>query len=275
MLIDKLRAAARHGAWKDPNNPFSRTSSRTTPRPSDVSRAEEGLAQPGRPGSTHSENCATDIENNNAAGSSQSGPKRSETMPSDTSAPGSAVSEHPPVRPFDGNKSEKEDSTVPLSNGNLTNTSETRRRKRPGIQEVMSFRAFGKRRRDEEPEPLDEKEAKKKAKFTKHIPIGTQLRAVLYPQWLTINWLLLLVPVGIAVAQVKSIPAIAVFVINFLAIVPLAGILSYATEEIALRVGETLGGLLNASFGNAVELIVGIIALVKRLVSRQRVTSAS
>jgi len=39
------------------------------------------------------------------------------------------------------------------------------------------------------------------------------------------------------------------FVINFLAIIPLAGILSYATEEIALRVGETLGGLLNASFG--------------------------
>ncbi|KAF2103419.1 calcium/proton exchanger, partial [Rhizodiscina lignyota] len=93
--------------------------------------------------------------------------------------------------------------------------------------------------------------------------IRTQLKAVLYPQWLTINWLLVLVPIGIAVAQVDSIPAIAVFVINFLAIVPLAGILSYATEEIAMRVGETLGGLLNASFGNAVELIVGIIALVK------------
>ena len=56
-------------------------------------------------------------------------------------------------------------------------------------------------------------------------------------------------PVGIAAAQIDSIPAIAVFIINFLAIVPLAGILSYATEEIAMRVGETLGGLLNASFG--------------------------
>ena len=39
--------------------------------------------------------------------------------------------------------------------------------------------------------------------------------------------------------------------------------MSYATEEIALRTGETLGGLLNATFGNAVELIVAIIALVQ------------
>ena len=51
--------------------------------------------------------------------------------------------------------------------------------------------------------------------------------------------------------------------VNFLAIIPLAGTLSYATEELAMRVGETLGGLLNASFGNATELIVAIIALVK------------
>lgn len=37
--------------------------------------------------------------------------------------------------------------------------------------------------------------------------------------------------------------------VNFIAIIPLAGMLSYATEEIALRTGEVLGGLLNASFG--------------------------
>lgn len=51
--------------------------------------------------------------------------------------------------------------------------------------------------------------------------------------------------------------------VNFLAIIPLAAILSMATEEIALRVGPTIGGLLNASFGNATELIVAIIALAK------------
>jgi len=57
------------------------------------------------------------------------------------------------------------------------------------------------------------------------------------------------VPIGIALHFVKGISPVAVFVVNFIAIIPLAGLLSYATEELALRVGETLGGLLNASFG--------------------------
>jgi len=56
---------------------------------------------------------------------------------------------------------------------------------------------------------------------------------------------------------------IAVFPLNFLAIVPLAALLSHATEEISLYVGQTLGGLLNATFGNAVEMIVSIVALQK------------
>ncbi|CAO1631902.1 unnamed protein product [Sympodiomycopsis kandeliae] len=54
---------------------------------------------------------------------------------------------------------------------------------------------------------------------------------------------------------------LAVFITAFFGIVPLAQLLSYGTEEIALRVGQTLGGLINASLGNAVELIVAIIAL--------------
>jgi len=52
-----------------------------------------------------------------------------------------------------------------------------------------------------------------------------------------------------------------VFSLNFFAIIPLAAVLSFATEEIASRLGETLGGLVNATFGNAVELIVSIVAL--------------
>ena len=44
--------------------------------------------------------------------------------------------------------------------------------------------------------------------------------------------------------------------LNFLAIIPLAAVLSFATEEISVNLGEALGGLLNATFGNAVELIV-------------------
>ncbi|WWC85887.1 calcium/proton exchanger [Kwoniella dendrophila CBS 6074] len=56
---------------------------------------------------------------------------------------------------------------------------------------------------------------------------------------------------------------VAVFVTSLIAIVPLAGGLGFATEELAHRVGEAWGGLLNASFGNAVELLIAILALVK------------
>ncbi|KAJ2494294.1 hypothetical protein IWW47_004703, partial [Coemansia sp. RSA 2052] len=77
-----------------------------------------------------------------------------------------------------------------------------------------------------------------------------------------INILLLLVPVGIA-AHPAKFPDVAVFIINFFAIIPLAKILGYATEQLALHLGEAMGGLLNATFGNAVELLVGILALVK------------
>lgn len=47
-----------------------------------------------------------------------------------------------------------------------------------------------------------------------------------------------------------------VFLLNFLAILPLASLLSFATEELAKSVGQLLGGLINATFGNAVEMIV-------------------
>jgi Ca2+:H+ antiporter len=71
-------------------------------------------------------------------------------------------------------------------------------------------------------------------------------KIVLLSNWA--NVLLPLVPVGI-VAGVLNWNPTAVFVLNFLAIMPLAALLSFATEELALEVGETLGGLLNATFG--------------------------
>lgn len=55
----------------------------------------------------------------------------------------------------------------------------------------------------------------------------------------------------------------ATFCLNFLAIIPLAALLSFATEELAATVGPSVGGLLNATFGNAIELIVSVIALMK------------
>lgn len=76
------------------------------------------------------------------------------------------------------------------------------------------------------------------------------------------NVLLPIVPVALVVG-ILDINPIAVFVLNFLAIVPLASLLSDATEELADHVGHTLGGLLNATFGNATELIISIFALRK------------
>ncbi|KAI1826401.1 Calcium/proton exchanger [Xylaria intraflava] len=82
----------------------------------------------------------------------------------------------------------------------------------------------------------------------------------------SINILLLAAPAGIALWALK-IPGPAVFIVNFIAIIPLAALLSDATEQVALRTGETLGGLINATFGNAVELIVAIIALSQNQVT--------
>lgn len=75
-----------------------------------------------------------------------------------------------------------------------------------------------------------------------------------------VNILLFFVPLGIVAGLAHWDPTV-VFILNFFAIVPLAAVLSFATEEISLKLGQTMGGLLNATFGNAVELIVSIVAL--------------
>jgi Ca2+:H+ antiporter len=80
--------------------------------------------------------------------------------------------------------------------------------------------------------------------------------------WLTlvrdyVNVLLIFVPLGI-IAGALHWDSTAVFVLNFFAIIPLASMLSFATEELAATMGQALGGLMNATFGNAVELIVSL-----------------
>ncbi|KAL1953893.1 hypothetical protein VTO42DRAFT_2045 [Malbranchea cinnamomea] len=87
-----------------------------------------------------------------------------------------------------------------------------------------------------------------------------QLRAALFNSW--INLLLVAVPVGITVNYLHVTP-VAVFVVNLVAIIPLAAIMSYTTQEISIRTGDTIAGLLDVSFGNAVEMIVSVLALFK------------
>lgn len=77
-----------------------------------------------------------------------------------------------------------------------------------------------------------------------------------------LNLLLAFVPLGF-LAEKLGWSALARFSLNFLAIVPLAKLLGDATEQVSMQLGDTLGGLLNATFGNAVELIVGIVALLQ------------
>lgn len=74
------------------------------------------------------------------------------------------------------------------------------------------------------------------------------------------NYLLGLAPLAVFSHFAHWSP-IVVFVISALAIIPLAKFLGDATEELAGRAGPAVGGLLNATFGNATELIIGILAL--------------
>lgn len=75
------------------------------------------------------------------------------------------------------------------------------------------------------------------------------------------NWLLVFVPVAVLLEHFAHGSPLLVFVASGLAILPLAGWMGRATEQIAERAGEGIGGLLNATFGNAAELIIAISAL--------------
>jgi len=82
------------------------------------------------------------------------------------------------------------------------------------------------------------------------------LRVALHP----LDYLLLAAPVA-AAAQVAHWSGVLLFFASGLAIVPLARLIGAATEELAGRVGAAAGGLLNATFGNATELIIAVVAL--------------
>ncbi|KAI6349197.1 hypothetical protein MCOR25_010703 [Pyricularia grisea] len=78
-----------------------------------------------------------------------------------------------------------------------------------------------------------------------------------------INVLLLFVPVAIVLGNIPSTKGPVIFTMNAVAIIPLAGLLSMATEAMAASRGPAVGALMNITFGNAVELIIFVIALVK------------
>lgn len=76
-----------------------------------------------------------------------------------------------------------------------------------------------------------------------------------------LNWLLLFVPLTLALEYLAPQQHLLIFISAAVAIIPLAGWLGRATEQLAERAGDGVGGLLNATFGNATELIIAIAAL--------------
>jgi Ca2+:H+ antiporter len=74
-------------------------------------------------------------------------------------------------------------------------------------------------------------------------------------------WLLAIVPVLFAAKAVQPDAHTLLFVLSILAIMPLAALLSRATESVAAKTGDTVGGLLNATLGNLTELIIALTAL--------------
>src|SRR5947207_4185259 len=74
-------------------------------------------------------------------------------------------------------------------------------------------------------------------------------------------WLLAFVPAVFVAQQLKPEAHTLLFVLSVLAIVPLAALLSHATESVAVKTGDTIGGLLNATLGNLTELVIALAAL--------------
>ena len=253
-LLDRYRAAAKRAAWyDDPDgppsyNPFGKIHSKGQR----VTADDEENAT--RIQTTQSENFAlSPVEQRRRLENIQI-PKHADTMPSPSAPQNGGPSMMKGLADEDEVRNEKSQDS-----GTGTSTSDakiephdtepeeqpngtTRRRKlmhpfakdregagAPEIQKRKKSRRLFKRSKDHQ-------------KFT----FMSQIRATLLNSY--INILLIFVPIGIAV-NYAGIPPVGIFVINFIAIIPLAAMLSYATEEIALRTGETIGGLLNATFG--------------------------
>ena len=81
----------------------------------------------------------------------------------------------------------------------------------------------------------------------------------------SLDWLLMFVPAAIAIRLWPGEHAVPLFICSALAIIPLAGRIGRATEALAADLGHGIGALLNASFGNAAELIIALFALSKNL----------
>jgi Ca2+:H+ antiporter len=77
----------------------------------------------------------------------------------------------------------------------------------------------------------------------------------------SISWFYAFIPITVALERVGGVSDPIIFFSAALAIVPIAALIVQSTEQIAHRTGDAIGGLLNATFGNAPELIIALVAL--------------
>jgi Ca2+:H+ antiporter len=270
----KIKRAARREAWQDPNNPFGRRRTHND-RLGDI---EEGFAAAPRR-STEPPVGLTGRENGNGGRNGGIEMQRQRTPVNGKAAGSGAVNGRTGTNGSVAKDTEDPMSPVSFSREDTATSamkpasSHSTARLEPANAETKARSRFLSKFSRHAHNSNNEKRAQEglvhpgtglsgKSKKLKHHKFTwrNQIHASLFNSW--INILLIAVPVGIALEATHQ-NDVAIFVVNFIAIIPLAALLSYATEEIALRVGETLGGLMNATFGNAVELIVSIIALTK------------
>ena len=259
ILLDKIKSGARREAWKDDSyNPFGKI-----PWQKRASRPDEEAS---RVPTNRTESFITTAAEHRRRSQGQLGqdeyqPHHANTMPSASKStqPNGAIPSDDTTMVTDLEKQKSPDTSEDSGNGtsqtivgtpsvadNTPRDVQPRRRREKFLHPFQK----GKTEKQKPVRPgLEDKRrhsskffAKDKQKFT----FASQIRATFLNSW--INILLVFVPVGIILEYTHQKP-ILIFVINFIAIIPLAAMLSYATEEIALRVGETLGGLLNATFG--------------------------
>ncbi|KAK3635610.1 hypothetical protein LTR56_014650 [Elasticomyces elasticus] len=107
-----------------------------------------------------------------------------------------------------------------------------------------------------------EQEGRRK-KFKNKPSLVTFCKAVFY-SW--INIFLIAIPIGVAL-EYTHVSKVIIFAVNFVAIIPLAAVLSYVTEDLAIYVGESLGRLLKATLGDAVEKLIRVPALAQRKIT--------
>ncbi len=216
--------------------------------------AKVGSARPSR---TWAPGGPPDLEAGLGGEESTLGPKR----PTNLTEPTRGAA---PFYPEEATRSSKEGEAemttakgVPQSSEDSQVTAVPTRSSRPDSPEIRARRnfvqKFFKHGKDDEGHVEEGKAKEKKipwykGKPLKHEPftVRNQLHATIFNSW--VNLLLIAAPVGIAL-NYAGVDGKVVFCVNFIAIIPLAGMLSFATEEISLHVGESLGGLLNASFG--------------------------